>query len=137
MLTYQQKKDILTVQLFQSQRLTSSEKLVALCMAYMIDDRGQVDMRMPQLAFMSRLHKRTIIRVLKSLAEKINLETNVEGRRNVYYFVQWRHLGQAPETFGGLSQSTCFKITGTRPVTFVYLLRSSLPLPHISPVRWK
>ena len=92
MLTYQQKKDILTVQLFQSQRLTSSEKLVALCMAYMIDDRGQVDMRMPQLAFMSRLHKRTIIRVLKSLAEKINLETNVEGRRHVYYFVQWRHL---------------------------------------------
>ena len=92
MLTYEQNKEILTGQLFQSHRLTSSEKLVALCMAYMIDDRGQVDMRMPHLAFMSRLHKRTIIRVLKSLAEKINLETNVEGRRNVYYFVQWRHL---------------------------------------------
>ena len=92
MLTYQQKKDILTVQLFQSQRLTSSEKLVALCMAFMIDDRGNVDIRMPQLASMSRLHKRTVIRVLKSLAEKINLETNVAGRRNVYYFVQWRKL---------------------------------------------
>jgi len=92
MLTYQQKKDILTVQLFQSQRLTSSEKLVALCMACMIDDRGRVDMRMSQLAYMSRLHVRTVIRVLKSLAEKISLETNVEGRGNVYYFVQWRHL---------------------------------------------
>ena len=92
MLTYQQKKDILTVQLFQSQRLTSSEKLVALCMACMIDDRGLVDMRMSQLAYMSRLHVRTVIRVLKSLAEKISLETNVEGRGNVYYFVQWRHL---------------------------------------------
>lgn len=92
MLTYQQKKDILTVQLFQSQRLTSSEKLVALCMACMIDDRGQVDMRMSQLSYMSRLHVRTVIRVLKSLAEKISLETNVEGRGNVYYFVQWSHL---------------------------------------------
>ena len=92
MLTYQQKKDILTVELFQSQRLSSSEKLVALCMAYMIDDRGRVDMRMPQLSYMSRLSVRTVIRVLKSLAEKISLETNVEGRRNVYHFVQWRHL---------------------------------------------
>jgi len=92
MLTYQQKKDILTVELFQSQRLNSSEKLVALCMAFMVDDRGNVDIRLPQLAYMSRLHKRTVIRVLKALAKKISLETSVEGRKNIYYFVQWRHL---------------------------------------------
>ena len=92
MLTYQQKKDILTVTLFQSQRLGSSEKLVALCMVFNIDDKGHVDMRLPEISYMSRLHKRTVISIIKTLSDKIGLEVSVKGRKNIYYFVQWKSL---------------------------------------------
>ena len=92
MLTFQQKKDFMMAQLFQAKSLNSSEKLVALCMVFKIDDHGRSDIRVTELSDMARRHERTIRHIIHALQAKIDLHVTFSQGKNVYTFIQWAQL---------------------------------------------
>jgi hypothetical protein len=92
MLTYKQKREYLLTVIFQARGLSSSEKLVALCLAFNIDDSGRSTLKMNQLSQMSRLHLRHVRKMVRVLENKIDLKVRQGGRGNTYYFPQWAEL---------------------------------------------
>ena len=92
MLTFQQKREHLLTVIFMATGLSSSEKLVALCLAFNIDDSGRSTLKMNQLSQMSRLHLRHVRKMVRVLESKIDLNVRHGGRGNTYFFPQWSHL---------------------------------------------
>jgi len=89
MLNVSEKKDFLMAQLFRAETLSSKEKLVALCLAFKLDDNGCSDVKMSELRNLTAMSRKTAYLSLRGLNEKINLEISKRGRNNRYRFPQW------------------------------------------------
>tara|TARA_R100001086_G_scaffold213571_1_gene129547 strand:+ start:664 stop:948 length:285 start_codon:yes stop_codon:yes gene_type:complete len=92
MLSFSEKREYLLTVLLRAESLTPTEKIVALAMAFKIDENGNVDLRIRELAVFSSLNPRSVRRAIMRLREKINLEVRVEGKKNIYRFIQWSSL---------------------------------------------
>ena len=91
MLLYTQKKDHLLGAIFLAKSLSSSEKIVALCL-WRVNEHGWADPTLRELSDMSRLHKRTVRNALRGLEDKIELDVKFTGRGSRYTFIQWSML---------------------------------------------
>ena len=92
MLLHTQKKDHLLDAVFLAKSLSSSEKIVALCLLWRVNEHGWADPTLRELSDMARLHKRTVRNALRSLEEKIELSVKFTGRGSRYTFIQWSML---------------------------------------------
>ena len=92
MLTFQEKREYLLTVLFRSKSLSSSEKLVALALAFKIDYTGITRITQAELGAMSSMNKKSARRNLYRLKEKIGLEIIKSGRSNEYRFIQWNQI---------------------------------------------
>ena len=89
MLLYKQKKDHLMTVLFQAKSLNTSEKIVALALIHLVNEKGWSSASMRELGDLCRLHKKTVKYVVRSLEEKIDLNYERSGRCYRYRFPQW------------------------------------------------
>ena len=92
MLTFQEKREYLISVLLRAKSLSTTEKMVAVAMAYKVDDHGVVDLRMDEIAALSSMTVRGLRDVLKRLHAKIDLDIRNGKAKNTYYFVQWKLL---------------------------------------------
>ena len=92
MLTFKQKREHLLTVIFMAKGLSSSEKLVALCLAFNIDDSGRSKIKMDELSQMSRLHLRHVRKMVRALENKIDLNVRHGSRGNTFYFPQWAQI---------------------------------------------
>ena len=92
MLTYQEKREYLMTVLFRSKKLSKSEKLVALALAFKIDYTGVTRMTQAEIGVMASLTPKGVRTVLQRLTQKIQLEVRKEKGRNTYYFIQWAQI---------------------------------------------
>lgn len=92
MLLFTQKKDHLLDAVFLAKSLSSSEKIVALCLLWRVNEHGWADPTLRELSDMSRLHKRTVRNALRALEDKIELSVRFTGRSSRYTFIQWTML---------------------------------------------
>jgi len=89
MLLYKQKKDHLMTVLFQARSLNTSEKMVALTLIWLVNERGWTTASMSELGVLCRLHKKTVKYVVRSLEKKVDLNYERSGRCYRYRFPQW------------------------------------------------
>ena len=89
MLTFDEKKHYLLNALFRSNRLTSSEKIVALAMAFKINPDGSSNLTLREIGELSSLTKVTVKVCIGRLEEKIGLDVLRTPKKNYYRFTQW------------------------------------------------
>ena len=92
MLTFTEKREYLLSVLLRAKSLSTTEKMVAVAMAFKVDDHGIVDLRMDEIAVLSSMTIRGLRDVLKRLHDKIDLDIRKGKAKNTYYFVQWKLL---------------------------------------------
>ena len=90
MLNVSEKKDFLMAQVFRAQSLSPKEKLVALCLAFKLDDQGCSDVRMSELMELTGMSRKTAYLSIQGLKGKIQLDVIKRGRANHYLFPQWK-----------------------------------------------
>ena len=92
MLTLVEKREHVLNVLLRAETLSPTEKLVAVAMAFKINDNGVVDLRMNEIAQLSSLTVRGLRDVLKRLQVKNIFDTRYHNAKKTYYFVMWRML---------------------------------------------
>ncbi len=92
MLNFEGKRQYLLTALFRSKKLRSSEKLVALAMAFKINSDGTSNLTLKELGELCSFTKRTVKKSIVGLEDKIGLNVNRTPAKNHYSFDQWDRL---------------------------------------------
>ena len=92
MLTFQEKREFLLAGLIRSERLGTSEKMVAIALAFRVDSDGSSNITTREIMALASLSRQGVQNCIHGLEDKIDLIVSRTPAKNTYQFRQWSGL---------------------------------------------